>query len=1569
MMVNVNVVLLLLHYLQRMVIGHHVVVSQFLKVLHLVLVNNMKNSIILLMLCFITGCGINCIEGSKGVSSTSVSVDVPPVAKVSIITKKVKEKNGKETTIDYRKVHPNWIDTGIRVSENQKINLTINGSVNLCPKDSFNPREIIVPAISCQYGVPDDEYQNESTYFHIRKVCGEAFKNQVKDNAKQKLIDSVIFKRGVTGNQEQSKKQQPTKQQVDQMIFAPDVHTVSTFRLNKGDVFRVNLVPRTVKVKGCSSAELKGLGIIYYSDNEIFEDDQCSKPVKAEYICKNGIQSFSMKIGDEQACINFTEGAGAINRLQGTEVSALVDNRYSPRGNKIFYTNDSKKNWIEAPFIYDARTVKNQKSIDKLKDQCEIIKELNKKNMISHIVNTSTSDADILKYYKEQKERNIIKSEVTQDTIDVLNSFTTYDINCVCGTVCKFDQSLSQQSRISSILTLNEGSSECSVANNSDQEFKNATKEDLEKKDWTKQEWKKDVKTEIIVGLTAYFRLFDNRVDRKSREPLHRCFPSESNSQGFRCISAIFGKSVEENSIKSNVNYTYGFDEPVVLKFGIIGGYNQYAGYSGGYNIHVERMCNFVDGKKLYMYIGNTPPTMLPGSNNTVELFVPKKGKDGKQSTSGTATYTINDDNSQKKSGTIYLGVDVQGYEDQFDYRSMPSVESDNKYTVDFAINRWNPNFSKAFVMIRDFLLKVLYGLPDNQKVSSISQAMDVVRTTKSKGAVQHIYTNQTTSGKLWRGVQALCTLYIIFTVLGYVIGVVKCTKYDLGVRIAKIAVVVGLLSQDSWELFSSHFFSLFVQGVSDLISTFNGELDGDNSFAFLDPTIGVLLTGEVWIRFLTLIITGPIGWLVFAMIIWAVFVFFVCIIEAVIAYLFTIVAIAFLATLAPIFITFLLFQLTKTLFDSWIKMLVNFSLQPIILFAALAFLNQVMLTVLHDVTGFTVCNQCFIGLSLPASVTEKGAPPDVCVMPVLLPVGYASELSIDDAVRESDSRDGRIGFLGLPFGITSVLILLITANAMKAFRGMSEAISQSISGSVAGIGASLHAATQSLASIVGLDQETQSIIKNAMANRRSTGQSDVNISSRANPNPVNEGESLNKDGDDSSNRPVTGDHDKLGSSSVSSGENFDSDEKHQVSSGSRYGPVDDTLINSTKGQVLDTDSSHYKDNGDGVKDTSGNVMDDGSTKTRDNVPDEGSTTNRNDSTQDNIDGKTVEESVATGDGDMQGSNDSDIGDRDGSSSAEDKVPTDNENQNDNDNAQQDGSNVEEESHAADRHDTIDSEDSTDDTSDSSVSEGESDVSESDVESSGDNTTEVGSNTDDKTPGDDDNKDESVQQNESDLGEESNTTDRTDTMDSTDDTSDSSVSEGESDVSESDVESSGDNTTEVGSNTDDKTPGDDDNKDESVQQNESDLGEESNTTDRTDTMDSTDGTSDSPVSEGETNGSGSDVESNTSENDSDDKNLNTNTTVDENNNTNDMQDAESKASSAVDDSSSESEGVGKKRGKRDINFLDGPQKRRLYMDEYSSVKEKIAGHQSAIDVETESHERSQVKRRGKKKDE
>ncbi|MGN7618506.1 MAG: hypothetical protein ACTJLM_00430 [Ehrlichia sp.] len=257
--------------------------------------------------------------------------------------------------------------------------------------------------------------------------------------------------------------------------------------------------------------------------------------------------------------------------------------------------------------------------------------------------------------------------------------------------------------------------------------------------------------------------------------------------------------------------------------------------------------------------------------------------------------------------------------------------------------------------------------------------------------------------------------------------------------------------------------------------------------------------------------------------------------------------------------------------------MLVNFSLQPIILFAALAFLNQVVVTTLHDVVGFTVCNQCLVGLDLPSSVTEEGAPHDICLLPLLSPVGYSSDLSMTDAVREEQFRGGGL-FFGLPFGITSVLILLIAANAMRAFKGMSENIAHSISGSISGLGASVHGAAQALASVVGLDQETQSIIQNAIKNRKSTGKSDVNIVSRSSANPSNVGERVKEGNSDNTGSGLDAqsyDGKSQTGSLVASGDGDHGDQDEIYSRLHRGGLS--SMLPPNNSDVLDTASSTYR--------------------------------------------------------------------------------------------------------------------------------------------------------------------------------------------------------------------------------------------------------------------------------------------------------------------------------------------------------------------------------------------------------
>ena len=75
---------------------------------------------------------------------------------------------------------------------------------------------------------------------------------------------------------------------------------------------------------------------------------------------------------------------------------------------------------------------------------------------------------------------------------------------------------------------------------------------------------------------------------------------------------------------------------------------------------------------------------------------------------------------------------------------------------------------------------------------------------------------------------------------------------------------------------------------------------------------------------------------------------------------------------------------------------------------------------------------------------------------------------------------------------------------------------------------------------------------------------------------------------------------------------------------------------------------------------------------------------------------------------------------------------------------------------------------------------------------------------------------------------------------------------------------------------------------------------------------------------------------------------------------------ETEKASVIVESDDDGDVNARKRGRKDIYFLDGPQRKRLYMDEHSSVAEKIAGHESAIKVEEESYERGIVRRLNEK---
>lgn len=526
-----------------------------------------------------------------------------------------------------------------------------------------------------------------------------------------------------------------------------------------------------------------------------------------------------------------------------------------------------------------------------------------------------------------------------------------------------------------------------------------------------------------------------------------QCFPKrKETSDGLVCSK--ISDDFRDFSLK--LNNDYGVNKKVKPGSSVmlaIASNGNYFLHRGGYHVEVTRSCNFDSGKNLYMYLGDSPP----GDPSARETNNFKKVKKLDKITEDNVDYYIIDGSHlvNEESKKIYFGINVENVEKDDITDKDSKYYEDNKYTVNLFLKR----------KINDFIS------------STVNKIFDFI-TDGSEDGIKIPYEGYRKG--LLQGIRALLILYVIFTVVGYMLGTIQLSKFDFIIRIFKIAFIAFAFSDRSWEFFGTTLSGLFVDGSIYLVDSFSGYIgEGGKKFAFLDLTAGVLFTGETWLKFLSLMLSGPFGFIAFLAILYATFVFLRCIISATFKYVISTVLVAFLLSLAPLFIVFILFQQTKTLFDNWIKTLAHVSLQPVILFSSLSLLNQLMYSVLYNLTNFSACYQCLISVNFLSY--------DLCLMKSILPLGYSPGTSVDVALSTGERAGGH--FAALPIDLIQAFIYLIIASAMEAFVSISETMAQALFSSGYGVAQSVshisRSASQAMLSTVGLDDRTQNMIHN----------------------------------------------------------------------------------------------------------------------------------------------------------------------------------------------------------------------------------------------------------------------------------------------------------------------------------------------------------------------------------------------------------------------------------------------------------------------------------------------------------
>jgi len=173
-------------------------------------------------------------------------------------------------------------------------------------------------------------------------------------------------------------------------------------------------------------------------------------------------------------------------------------------------------------------------------------------------------------------------------------------------------------------------------------------------------------------------------------------------------------------------------------------------------------------------------------------------------------------------------------------------------------------------------------------------------------------------------------------------LGAVKATSYNLVMFLIKWILVMAL--PRNLPFFNELIIYNFEMLVNGLTCFAADAFSGAICTGFNDPSVAVfgmfdrlwtMFTGPEFFGFLlALLFTGNFGWLYALVMIGLLFGFIALALTATRIFILALIARNLLYTLGPLFVIFLLFNSTRSLFVGWLENITSFTLQPIFLFA-----------------------------------------------------------------------------------------------------------------------------------------------------------------------------------------------------------------------------------------------------------------------------------------------------------------------------------------------------------------------------------------------------------------------------------------------------------------------------------------------------------------------------------------------------------------------------------------------------------------------------------------------------------
>jgi len=315
--------------------------------------------------------------------------------------------------------------------------------------------------------------------------------------------------------------------------------------------------------------------------------------------------------------------------------------------------------------------------------------------------------------------------------------------------------------------------------------------------------------------------------------------------------------------------------------------------------------------------------------------------------------------------------------------------------------------------------------------------------TTIMSAASDNIFSTVATDTN-WRNlVHTTMSVALSFYVIAAMFGIASTAPYNV---IKKMIVFILIWSfatnMGFFNLIVRDFFEGLVQSFVFILNNMFSDTPSADSgavitkmFEIIDNTMSMFVSFDFFKLLLAAVTTTSFGWLYALFFLWLSWNYMFALFEAVKIYILALIARFLLYALAPLFIVFALFDQTKSIFQGWLEQVINFTLQPIFVFAFISMYHQLingfMGSIILDKT-MAVCFRPFL---------EVGGG----FFPILWFYRLGGGAAGQAVIQGSDAD--------LPFNIWAIISMVFLAMLMKSMMRWSVEVAGRLSGGVATVG------------------------------------------------------------------------------------------------------------------------------------------------------------------------------------------------------------------------------------------------------------------------------------------------------------------------------------------------------------------------------------------------------------------------------------------------------------------------------------------------------------------------------------